>query len=171
MAGRNALGLDIGGVGLDRAGEEPGLLTAVQNMPDSYAYFRFAVRPARGPGLVSGGIAALEPAGRQLHDRARRPGRARPGGVRPARAQRSEPGSPAPGWRCAWSTPKGSAPRWRWADHIGATGIGARYSDVLVPLSAFAASASSLDLSNLVRLELVFDDPPGALLVDDLRFE
>ena len=40
VAGRNALGLDIGGVGLDRAGEEPGLLTAVQNMPDSYAYFR-----------------------------------------------------------------------------------------------------------------------------------
>jgi hypothetical protein len=52
--------------------------------------------------------------------------------------------------------------------HVGATGIGPRFSDVVVPVADI--EAAGVDLAQLETLELVFGGA-GSLLVDDLRFE
>jgi dienelactone hydrolase len=53
--------------------------------------------------------------------------------------------------------------------HVGANGIGERFSDLIVPLSTLRAAG--LEPSRLFSIELKLLAPSGTLFIDDLRFE
>jgi hypothetical protein len=54
------------------------------------------------------------------------------------------------------------------AGHLGSAGVGARFSDLMVPLGDVAAAG--VDLAQLASVQIVFAGA-GAVVIDDLRFE
>jgi dienelactone hydrolase len=55
------------------------------------------------------------------------------------------------------------------AAHLGRNGLGARFSDLIVPLTAIDAAGA--DTAALDAIEIRFDAGAGNVLIDDLRFE
>jgi dienelactone hydrolase len=160
--GRNRLGQAASERNLDWSGNEPSILQAASQLPDSYAIYRLLyhhpqneawsgahrLRWSRPDAAYLTELGGLDVRGRAAFTfRARTDGDVLPPG---ALGVRFVDGS----------------------DHQlvvpvqGTAGVGPRYTDVIVPLPA----AGALDLSSLTRVELLLGGS-GSMLIDDLRFE
>lgn len=169
VTGRNELGLASRAQNFDRAEEAPSLSSAIQELPDHYSYYRILfARPEylawSGALLLTwtspGATYATDLGGLDIRGRDQLALRARSNGQPVAAADLAIRLVDAAG--VSATVPL--------AEHVGATGIGPRFSDVLVPMERVRAAAPGLDHSNVSSLELTFLGR-GSLLIDDLRFE
>jgi hypothetical protein len=166
-AGRNRLGLACRDQQMIWSADEPSLITALRALPDGYDFYRLLYE---GPEMLAQSVAhrlewATDDAsyttalgGLDVRGRAAFVLRARTdqgtldGAMFSLRFRDSEGASAVvPG-----------------TGHVGEAGLGARFSDVIVPVAEI--KAGGLDLGQLDSVELVFRGT-GSVLVDDLRFE
>jgi hypothetical protein len=163
----NALGLPSYGTGLYSSSEEPWLRQAAQAtpqlgsgrrslylQPEVLAYSRARqLRWSQGEAVYGNQLGSLDARGLGAFVfRARSDGAPFPGSQLRVRLRDGEGGV---------VTVEGTIA-------VGRNGIGARFSDVIVPLERF--EAQGLDLAHLTSVELVLEGQ-GALEIDDLRFE
>jgi hypothetical protein len=168
IAGRNSLGLDDGDSGMTLSEDAPSLLPAMRMLPQAYleVYSRIYEQPA---------VLALSNAHhlQWQQDHAayhtllgEQDVRGRAAFVLRVRSD----GGPFAGERMQIVFRDGAdhVAAVLAAGHTGAAGIGAHFSDVIVPVAELAAAG--LDLATLASIDLVLDGA-GTLFVDDLRFE
>jgi dienelactone hydrolase len=163
--GRNHLGLPCSDSGMAWSADEPSLITALPSLPPGYEFTRLLYeRPGNltlssahrlrwaqdGASYVSA-LGGLDVRGRTAFVLRARTDQ---GAIDPARLT------------VRLRDAAGKEVAVAGAGHTGDNGIGARFSDLIVPLGELAG----LDLERLDSLALVFQGA-GTLLIDDLRFE
>ena len=168
IVGRNRLALADGDSGMSLSTDEPSLLRAMRLLPKAYQeiYGRLYERPEvlalsnahRLQWAQDHAVYRTELGGQDVRGRASFLLRARSDGGR----------LDGSGMQIVFRDGGGGVATLAAAGHAGAAAIGARFSDLVVPLAELAAAG--LDLENLASVELVLDGG-GTLFVDDLRFE
>jgi dienelactone hydrolase len=166
-AGRNSLGLPSSDAQMSWSADEPSMITALRMLPAGYDFFRILY--GRSEALERSNAHRLE----WEQDGARYASAlggldVRGRGAFVLRA-RGEGGALDPAQlSLRFTDGDGRAVVVPSAGHVGRTGIGPRFSDVITPLRELRAAG--LDLLRLESVELLLQGK-GALLVDDLRFE
>lgn len=167
--GRNALGLPATNTGPLTAGEEPSILDAIRSLPSTYTFAKVLYSQ---PEIIAhttanrlqwtdagqGAVHGQDLGGADVEGRAAFVFRVR------------TPDAPVSAEQISLRFVDGNqrsmtAPI---RPYLGASSIGRRFSDVIVPVADLAAAM--LDLENLARVELVVAGS-GQVVVDDFRFE
>jgi dienelactone hydrolase len=166
-AGRNRLGLACTDTQMSWSADEPSLIAAIRSIPMGYDFYRILYERAenllwsnahRLQWSEDGATYRTELGGLDARGRAAFVWRARSdqGTVDASRVS------------LRFSDGAGHTATLPGAGHLGENGIGARFSDVIVPVAEI--EAQGIDLSQLTGAEIVLQGT-GAMLVDDLRFE
>ncbi|HXU80691.1 MAG TPA: hypothetical protein VN914_04800, partial [Polyangia bacterium] len=166
-AGRNSLGLPASDVQMAWSGDEPSLISAIRMLPEAYDMFRLIYE--RADVLSRSDAHRLE----WTEDGASYSSTlgtldVRRRGAFVFRARSEKDPIAAAQLALRFTDDEGASVVIPGAGHLGDTGIGNRFTDVVAPLRELRAAG--LNLLQLQTVEIVLQGQ-GAMSIDDLRFE
>jgi pimeloyl-ACP methyl ester carboxylesterase len=166
-AGRNSLGLPASDVQMAWSGDEPSLISAIRMLPEAYDMFRLIYE--RADVLSRSDAHRLE----WTEDGASYSSTlgtldVRRRGAFVFRARSEKDPIAAAQLALRFTDDEGASVVIPGAGHLGSTGIGNRFTDVVAPLRELRAAG--LNLLQLQTVEIVLQGQ-GAMSIDDLRFE
>jgi hypothetical protein len=166
-AGRNSLGLPSSESQLAWSGDEPSLISAIRMLPGAYDMFRLIYeRPEVLSRSDAHRLEWTEDFATYRSTLGTLDVRRRGAFVFRARSE-GDPIDPAR-LSLRFADDEGAAVVIPGAGHVGETGVGNRFTDVIAPLRELRAAG--LNLLQLQTVEIVLQGQ-GAMSIDDLRFE
>jgi acetyl esterase/lipase len=166
-AGRNSLGLASSDRQMAWSGDEPSMISATRMLPGAYDMFRAIYeRPEVESRSDAHRLEWMEDGATYQTTLGTLDVRRRRAFVFRARSER-EPIDPGK-LTLRFTDDEGATVSIPGAGHVGETGIGSRFTDVIAPLRELRAAG--LNLLQLQTLEIVLQGA-GAMTIDDLRFE